>query len=272
MSSLPLFAADAPFYSTWLTSIWLISVGALVGLLILIAIWGVATGLSFIPSVGKLAENRRSLLISGAVVGAVYFVLILILFIVPSYLGEAEHAIENLLIRLVVFAPLSVLLGISTVALISRRAVSELPLAIREGPLMPLSVMVLIFAGFGIVATFFIPQKPFEILRSLPRLTQTGETSYEFEIDPSGDSEGGEEQTIDVEFYVRELRTLEFNSTHPLRVSSRPFSEIVLAESLEIQADKELVIDRQALASKGSVEIFGFNIERVGVRFGQFGE
>lgn len=249
MSSLPLLAADAPFYSTWLTSIWLIGLGVLAGVLILAALWGIATGLSLIPMVGKLADDRRRLLISGAIVGAVYFLLILTLFIVPSFLDEADGPIQNLLIRLLVFAPLSVLLGISTVALVSRRTVIELPLAIREGPLLPLSIVVLIFAGFGLLATFFIPQKPFDILRSLPRLAATGETVQEFEIKPGGGDQAAG-QSIEVSFNVRELRLLEFESTHPLQLALRPFNKISLTDPVDdIPADDKLALNQQQVSA-----------------------
>lgn len=250
MSNFILLAADAPFYSTWLTSIWLIGLGVLAGLLILAALWGVAAGLSMIPFVGTLAEDRRRLLISGAVVGAVYFVLILFLFVVPAFLNETDAAVQNLLVRLLVFAPLSVLLGICTIALVSRRTVTELPLAIREGPLLPLSIVALVFAVFGLLATFFIPQKPLDILSSLPRLTKTGETVQKFEIKPSGNPAEATGQSIDVSFYIRELRQLEFESTHPLQVALRPFNEIAPTDAVnDIPADDKLDVSRQQIAA-----------------------
>lgn len=246
MTTLLFAATDAPFYSTWLTSIWLIGLGVLAGLLLLAAIWGISAGLSMIPAIGRLAEDRRRLLIAGGVVAVAYFFAILIFFVIPSYSSLGE-----LLLRLLVFAPLSYAAGIATIALVSRRTVIELPLALREGPLLPLLVMAVLFACFGIVATFVIPQKPYEILGSLPRLNQTGETVWEYEVAPRKGPNDRDGQALEVSFFVRELRTLEIRSSQPLLLSLEKFSETESAQTLEILADSPMRINRQQAAVSG---------------------
>ena len=102
----PLFAAVAPWLTTWLTSIWLIGVGVLLGIAILLVLWG----LTFI---------------------------------------------------------------------VNRKAAQQVPLAITEGVLLPITSIVVIAAIFGLVGAFFA-RDPLTILESLgPRPDRgTGTRSF----------------------------------------------------------------------------------------------
>ena len=52
-------AAVAPWVANWLTPIWLVGVGTLLGLLVLVVVWLLALGLSRVPGLGGLAEQAQ---------------------------------------------------------------------------------------------------------------------------------------------------------------------------------------------------------------------
>ena len=62
--------------------------------------------------------------------------------------------------------------------LASRRTVSEVPQAVREGALWPILIIAIVLAAFGIVGALFVRQ-PLTLLRSMGRLPTAGTATVE---------------------------------------------------------------------------------------------
>src|SRR5688572_26129822 len=65
----------------WLTPVWIIGAGAVLGLLICLALWGLGNLLSRVPFLGTLAEQPLGRWAAVGVLGLVYLAIILPLFV-----------------------------------------------------------------------------------------------------------------------------------------------------------------------------------------------
>jgi ABC-type transport system involved in multi-copper enzyme maturation permease subunit len=104
-----------------------------------------------------------------------------------------------------------------------RRSLDEIPLALREGVLFPLLIIVGLFAVFGLLGPMFA-RHPAELLRSLTRLTAVGQDDYEFTIPPTprdaeGDVDTLQETPINVNLRSSEVRRFEVESDQDLIIS-----------------------------------------------------
>jgi ABC-type transport system involved in multi-copper enzyme maturation permease subunit len=156
-----LFLQIAPTWvSTWLTPIWLLGVGALVGLVVLLIVWGLISVVSW--NAGKL---------------------------VPS--------------------------------------------VVWEGPLLPIFIVTLLLAGFGIVGTLAV-RNPGSLIASLQRLPSTGTRVYTFNIEPAKADESRDiseikPQKIDIRLQRDEVAQLQFDADVNVTVSANEelFTETV---------------------------------------------
>ncbi len=111
-----------------------------------------------------------------------------------------------------------------------RRMVSEIPLSVREGVLLPIFVLVVIVAFFGGFATMFAHQ-PGELLAAVGRLRAAGDVVIPIEIpstprDDEGDVDFSRETPVAVKVFADEIRKLEFTSDQDLTVSAEPFAGV----------------------------------------------
>lgn len=101
-------------------------------------------------------------------------------------------------------------------AVVSRRAGAEVPVMISEGPLLPISVVIGIFALFGILGAAFV-HEPVEMIKSIPRFIATGTQSPSFEIPVSDD---GVFTKVNLDFPIEseELSQFKIESDQPIIV------------------------------------------------------
>ena len=141
----------APKLTVWLTSVWLIGVGALLGLLVLLVLWGLAY-------------------------------------------------------------------------LVARRVAVEVPLAVREGPLWPLFIVIVLLASFTVIG-WPIANKPTELLTGVFRLPSAGAHTVEFTIPaPAGGQSTSDLfdaplHVVDVDFRRDEVRELKFETNRRLAIT-----------------------------------------------------
>ncbi len=150
-------AAVAPWLTTWLSSLWLICLGVLLGTAALLLIWG-------------------------------------ILFLVRP------------------------------------KAARQVPLAIGEGVLLPITFIVGLAALFGLAGAF-VSYDPQGFLDSLTRLHQTGESTIEATFAASDDPQP---EAIAVSFRADELRFLKMEADQYVLVMDGPTIEESSAEPVEI--------------------------------------
>jgi ABC-type transport system involved in multi-copper enzyme maturation permease subunit len=149
----------------WLTPLWLVGVGAILGLLLLAVLWGIAWAITRMAPAGSRV----------------------------------------------------------------RREVDEIPMALRHEVLLPLSIVVLVFAFFGLFGALFA-HSPLALLSSLARITSVGQFERTFEVPPTprdelGDVDKSKESVVEVELRHGEIRQFRLESNRDVVMSFDPPSQ-----------------------------------------------
>lgn len=239
-----LVAAGPTWVNNWLTPLWIISVGALIGLALLMVLWGGALIASRIPGLSAMADDPRRRLPLVGVLGIVIFGLIVVFGVLPATADwqSKEVLLENLALVGLLGIPFSIGVAFSLVSLSSRRAVAEIPGAVREGALWPLFVEILALSAFAIVGVFVVHQ-PAELMQALARTPYVGSTTRTFKIpapNEVSDAADPPQNKIDVSFNKRELLSISFKSSEALTVDTKETSDIDIDPPFEVAAEEEL--------------------------------
>jgi len=160
MSELVLFA-DGEWVATWLTPIWILSLGCIGGLLLLPLVWGIV------------------------------------------YLSRTVCA---------TFLPYL------------RRPIQRPDRTIIEGPMLPIFIIVCVFAAFGVLGSLAV-NEPGKMLSSIQKLNSGKEVVYEFKVAPAAEGQDSLETEIDVFFVGEELRQLVLSANEDLVVLPVPTDE-----------------------------------------------
>jgi ABC-type transport system involved in multi-copper enzyme maturation permease subunit len=239
----------------WLTPVWILSLGGLAGLVLCAVLWGVFRLISLIPGVGTLWEQPSGRWIAIGVLTAAYFAAAVAF--VPGIRPGAKRAAANAdqpaaaaqagveaqgadaaAERRVSFVDwlwafggglvACLLLAVATITLVSRRALAETGIAIREGVLFPLFVTCLVMAALSVLGLFVV-RKPMDFLDSLvrlPVLTARGiETRVHDVPAPQGDFLEPPVVPINVSFRRGEIRELHVASDQRVKVCTDPFDK-----------------------------------------------
>ena len=210
-----------------LTPIWILGVGAAVGLICCAIIWGLMFGLSRIPVLGSLAQKKQN---ARFVAGALAVLLFTGTLIWWFQLGAARPVLSVFdgILLLGGLAVGSWVVAVGAVTLVSRRAADEAWESVTEGVLTPFAVVIVVVAAIGVFGTLFVrkPSEMFESLARWPALVSQGTTTQTFDIAPPAvDLNASFEQAIDTTFRRDEVRQLQFTADQHLKVSSAPFDK-----------------------------------------------
>ncbi len=213
----------APWITNWLTPLWLISLGVLAGLGILLVLWLLAACLSRIPGLGRLSEDPQGRRTVGGLLAVFFTVAIASLLIFPVWSewreAGARTLFENASVSILSAIVLAIVAAFGVVHFLSRRFVSEVPGAIREGALWPFFLIAVCLSVFALVGTMVI-YNPVELFQSLVRVPSVGTTTYEFTIPAADVDSDPPPHPIDVTFRASEVRTLVFDSSERLTVDT----------------------------------------------------
>lgn len=245
MSQLSLVAFVPTWVSNWLTPLWILGTGALLGLVALLLLWLVAWALSRIPPLDAIGSDRSRQGVAAGVVSAIALALLVWAVVVPGYPRwdrmEGTSATENTILALCLLVPLSLVLGFGIASYFSRKTVAEAADAVREGPLGWILSITAALACFGVLG-YFVAMEPASILSSVSRVPYVGEREHTFTLPPTPradlDDPGKSpaQHPIDVEFRVNELRSLTFRSDQNLSVDIEPATDVVVDPVFEISA------------------------------------
>ena len=252
---------------SWLTPVWIIGVGAILGLLLCLALWGIGNLLSRISPLEALAEhpqNRWFLVgvLTAALLGAALYLLVPwgnTAQIAPAKVAAQTAAKDRAPVSeqrtatdiagiVVAWGAACLLAAMGFVALISRRTNSEVPLAVREGVLMPLFVVVCCLASFGILGLTIV-RKPALMLESVwayPKLIARGTVAESFEIPAAtSDFQEPKEVAIPVEIRKKELVQMILRGDQRMRVKTESFEkDYFAAEIINVSPEGEAVWNR----------------------------
>lgn len=211
-------------YVCALTPIWILGVGAAVGLILCGLIWLLMAGLSRIPGLGDLAANKQNSRLVAAVLAVLIFTGTLVWWFQGG--NQAGISIFDGILLLGGLGVASWVIAIGAVTLVSKRAAAEAWESVTEGVLTPFGVVILVMATIGILGTMFV-RKPSEMFESLGRwstMVSQGTATTEYDIDPPAvDLNSSFEQVITTNFRRDEVRQLTFQANQHLKVSTASF-------------------------------------------------
>ncbi|MEX2176320.1 MAG: ABC transporter permease [Pirellulaceae bacterium] len=232
----------------WLTPLWILCLGGLAGLVLCAALWGLLRLVSAIPGIGTMTESPRPRWIAIGVLTAAIFAASLVL--IPSLTdvggATANQAAANqpaaaanvpaadtsgLLDTLWAMAGTllaSWLLATAVVTLMSRAALAETGIAIREGVLWPLFITAAVMSVLAVLGLFVV-REPVEMLDSLARLPVLATEgaivrTYEVAGAPNAFDEPPEVE-LPVSFRRTEISELSIQTDQKVRIRTDPFSE-----------------------------------------------
>lgn len=251
MMQLSLLGAVPTWVSNWLTPLWLLGLGTLIGLAVLLLLWAVALLLSRIPAIGSLAEDpKRRNTITPILSVASFFGLLAI--VLPQLANpDGTYDSDTLVVASLVMIPFAILIGVGLVWLTSKRTVTEVPQAVREGALWPLFLIAVGFATFSFVGGA-IATNPEEILRSVARVPFAGTTVVTPSIPGTPlevlDDEGRDPPQTPVEVNIRsdELAALTIESSQKVSVDNEPSDQIDLNPFTELAEGDDYIWLRRA--------------------------
>src|SRR5262245_21045071 len=232
----------------WLTPVWILCVGATVGLILTAALWGLFWLLSRLPGIGALADQPAQRRIAIGLLTIVFFAVFAGLYLrfasesrllaarapAAAAAQPAAAPAAGPLDRVWALAGCLVagwLFATGVVTLTGRKALAETNIALREGVLWPLVITALVMAGCSLFGLFIV-RKPMELLDSLSRwpvLAMEGNPTLPppaLEAVPAGSFEEPAEQIIDVKFRRDEIQALSVTSDQHVRVRSDQFNSI----------------------------------------------
>lgn len=228
-----LIAQATPGPSTWLTPIWLVSIGVSFGLIAVLALLGIFWLVSRVPVIGALFDNKQARYRVSFGLGALIFVGLIIGVVVPNWNAEmaqggAGAAFTSSALLLLVLVPLSIAAGFGLVALASRRAMDSLSESFVEGALywfgavlvgLTIFAIVGVVLGIGQMSSFQIVKDPLRKLQSISRLQYAKNAEpFEFTIPP----DNGTGTEIPMDFESQELVKLEFLTNQRLELAAQP--------------------------------------------------
>jgi ABC-type transport system involved in multi-copper enzyme maturation permease subunit len=259
----------------WLTPVWIIGVGAIVGLLLCGVLWGLGNLLSRVPAIGSLAERPLARWVTVLVLSWVYLGIAVTLFVPlgnaakiaavnPAAKADANEqarvirSTSDMAGTMAAWGAVCLLVAMGTVAIVSRKTNAEIPLAVREGVLLPLFVVVCCLGAFGILGLSIV-RKPAELLTNLaasPYLITHGVETRTYPIDAAAsDFQEPKEVAIPVNVRKIELAQMVLRGDQRMKVRTESFDKVSFAaETLDVAPDGERIWNRNPDGTSPFVE------------------
>lgn len=219
----------------WLTSFWLVSVGAGLGL-VLLAISLILFMIGHRLGLGRLAGGGSLLFV---VSGGILSLLVLSGGLVGWQWFTAEAQDSNWILAFLLLVPTSALVGFGVISMFTSRAQDQMFEWLREGVglwLLVIASVLSVFGLFGIVGQnvpmIRFVSRPIAMLESIQRLPRTGvQPDLQFTINPSIDDSG---TPLRVNFVGAELKRMGFNTSQRIEFSPYPITR---------ESDREKVLE-----------------------------
>jgi ABC-type transport system involved in multi-copper enzyme maturation permease subunit len=240
--------------SSWLTPIWLVSLGLVLGFGLFMLVWCGIGLLARVPVINTLNDRPSARLVAGLLLSAVVFGFGLWLSQASGWLSseqafrgpaadKAEAAADagsessgNWVVALVGLAVAAPFVGFGLIAATSARRRDEVLRTPWEGLLYWLNwicagAAVFVIVGVALWATrgleiFTVVDQPDQFVRSLARLPAAGTNTRTFTIPVAGESDTG--TPIDVAFRGNEIRWIQFETNQPMHVAAAPITADLL--------------------------------------------
>jgi ABC-type transport system involved in multi-copper enzyme maturation permease subunit len=227
-SLVPLALEISPKFASWLTPLWIIGVGCILGLILIVLSWLLSKGLNRVSALNQLAETP-----SKAAIVVSIFALVLCATLAPFTVGAEKMPSTNsggadswgdLLAAVVGLYFVCWLAGYSLVVLAWKRTSREFTMVLREGTLYPILFIVTFLAGVGVVGTMAV-EDPGGIVQAALGVPLTGTTKYEFDA-TAGDTAEESQTTHPIDFHASEVAALEITTNQTVKIAFTPFAQL----------------------------------------------
>lgn len=263
---------------SWLTPLWVVGVGAILGLVLCLMYWGLGNLLSRIQPLADVAEDSQRRWILVGLFTLAYLAIALIFFVPwgedakgppvnPVAQAEAiklgahlerERTPADLAGAVLAWAVASLIVAMGTVSLISRRTSADVPLAVREGVLLPLFVVTCCLAAFGVLGLTIV-RKPLELLENVwayPQLVTRGSITRPYDI-PAATSDFQEPKEVPIPVDIRKIELVQMilRGDQRMKVKTETFEKFSFAaETLDIVPGQDTVWYKNADGSSPFAE------------------
>ena len=231
----PLALDVSPKLQSWLTPMWMIGVGCILGLILIGLSWALSKGLSRIAAINKLAETPSK---AATIVSIFALALCVVLgpFTVgaekmPSASSGGADSWGDLIAAIIGLYFVCWVSGYSLVVLAWKRTGREFSMVLREGTLYPILVIVTLLAGVGVLGSVVV-QDPGGIVQAALGVPLTGTTKYEYVAD-AGSTETESQSIHPIDFHANEVAALEITTSQSIKISFTPFGQLEDGVDLE---------------------------------------
>lgn len=204
----------------WLTPIWVISIGLILGALISLVVFGLLSILSWIPMVGTLADSPRRGITASVILGGIFAA-----GLCAVYVPLADDYAASLFLPL---TAIGLVLGFALIYGVWHRTRSEWPSMLTEGVVPYLLSTAGAFALLGLISWPLVEQ-PRQILASVPAVNLIGDGTDVVPVtipatSPDQDADEAPFHDVDVSYDLRNLAelTIESDRTVLLADSAEP--------------------------------------------------
>lgn len=179
-------AQMAKWLPTWLTPIWVIAAGLLVGAVVCLIVYGVLALLSFVPALGNLPDSPKVGITASLIVGG-----LISAFLCYQYVPQQTDYPGTLYMPLIC---IGLVTGFGLIYGMWHRTRNEWSTILREGIVPYLLGVAAVFALLGLVATLWV-KKPMDFITSIPDVNMIGDGSYTRVVTIPGIGNIGDEET-----------------------------------------------------------------------------
>lgn len=240
-----LIAQGSNWWPAFLTPIWILAIGISIGAIVAAMLLGGLALLSWIPPLGRLADNRRAAVACSVVIGGLIAAGLCYLYL--PRVDDQEYG-NSVILPLIVLGQIG---GFAIVYGMWHRTRAEIPQILTDGVVPYLLGTAATLTAVGLLSTPLVVDR-MEILESIPKvnLLQDGTVVAERTYPGLGDSNPDEAPFVaaDVSYGLRNLAELKItsdrnialgDSADPLTLSGSP-TRVFAGEPLEYRyADRE---------------------------------
>ena len=227
-SYVPLALDVSPKLQSWLTPMWMIGVGCILGLILIGLSWALSKGLSRIDAINELAESpsKAATIVS---IFALALCVVLAPFTVgaekmPSAASGGADSWGDLIAAMFGLYFVCWVAGYSFVVLAWKRTGREISMVLREGTLYPILIIVTVLAAVGVLGSLVV-QDPGGIVQAAIGVPLTGTTKYEYIAD-AGNTESESQSIHPIDFHPNEVAALEITTSQSVKISFTPFGQL----------------------------------------------
>jgi ABC-type transport system involved in multi-copper enzyme maturation permease subunit len=231
----PLALDVSPKLQSWLTPMWMIGVGCILGLILIGLSWALSKGLSRIDAINELAESpsKAATIVS---IFALALCVVLAPFTVgaekmPSAASGGADSWGDLIAAMFGLYFVCWVAGYSFVVLAWKRTGREISMVLREGTLYPILIIVTVLAAVGVLGSLVV-QDPGGIVQAAIGVPLTGTTKYEYIAD-AGNTESESQSIHPIDFHPNEVAALEITTSQSIKISFTPFGQLEDGVDLE---------------------------------------